>query len=59
MNQLGPRRHKWQLLAFRRRHNIDDYLSVYVVAVECKHWQLAKFSLAVVDQTNNKNTLMR
>ncbi|KAI3889128.1 hypothetical protein MKX03_004291 [Papaver bracteatum] len=44
---------KWRLLAFRRGSNADDYLSVYVDAVECTNSRYARFSLAVVGQTNN------
>ncbi|MCL7040172.1 hypothetical protein MKW94_022582, partial [Papaver nudicaule] len=47
---IGP--HKWQLLAFRRGSNVDDYLSVYVVAVECTNSRYAKFSLSIVGQTD-------
>ncbi|XP_026459993.1 MATH domain and coiled-coil domain-containing protein At3g58370-like [Papaver somniferum] len=46
-------RRKWRLLAFRRGSNADDYLSVYVVAVDCTNSRYAKFSLALVGQTNN------
>ncbi|MCL7043525.1 hypothetical protein MKW94_029516 [Papaver nudicaule] len=46
--------HKWRLLAFRRGSNVDGYLSLYVVAVECTDSRHVKFSLALVDQTNNQ-----
>ncbi|XP_026387968.1 MATH domain and coiled-coil domain-containing protein At3g58360-like isoform X2 [Papaver somniferum] len=52
--KTGP--HKWRLLAFRRGCNMNGYLSIYVVAIECKEWQFAKFILSIVDQANNKNT---
>ncbi|XP_026384233.1 MATH domain and coiled-coil domain-containing protein At3g58340-like [Papaver somniferum] len=54
---IGP--HKWRLLAFRRGCDMNGYLSLYVVAVECKNWRFAKFSVAVIDQTNDKNTLRK
>ncbi|RZC63587.1 hypothetical protein C5167_025361 [Papaver somniferum] len=54
---IGP--HKWCLVAFRRGCNVNGYLSVYVVALECKNSRYAKFSLAIIDQTNNENTLRK
>ncbi|KAI3876385.1 hypothetical protein MKW98_021237 [Papaver atlanticum] len=48
---IGP--HKWRLLAFRNGCNVDGYLAVYVVAVECKIPRCAKFIVAIVGQTNN------
>ncbi|KAI3943833.1 hypothetical protein MKW92_013755 [Papaver armeniacum] len=44
--------HKWVC-------NLNSYLSFYVSAVECKNSRYAKFSLAVLDQTNNRNTLRK
>ncbi|KAI3895161.1 hypothetical protein MKX03_025553 [Papaver bracteatum] len=45
---------KWQLAAFRKGSNADDYVSVYVVAVDCTNSRYTKCSLAVVgDQTSN------
>ncbi|KAI3878553.1 hypothetical protein MKX03_006022, partial [Papaver bracteatum] len=55
--KIGP--HKWRLLAFRRGCNTNGYLSIYLVAIECKEWQFAKFSLSIVDQANNKDTLKK
>ncbi|KAI3895162.1 hypothetical protein MKX03_025554 [Papaver bracteatum] len=54
---IGP--HKWCLVAFRRGCNVNGYLSVYVVALECKNSRHAKFSLAIIDQTNYENTLRK
>ncbi|KAI3897738.1 hypothetical protein MKW92_043865 [Papaver armeniacum] len=54
---LGP--HKWRLVAFRRGCIVNGHLSAYVVAVECKNSRYAKFSLAVIDQTNKGNTLRK
>ncbi|KAI3943829.1 hypothetical protein MKW92_013751, partial [Papaver armeniacum] len=42
-----------QLLAFRRKSNADDYLSVYVVAVGWTDSRYAKFSISVVGEANN------
>ncbi|RZC63588.1 hypothetical protein C5167_025360, partial [Papaver somniferum] len=43
-----------QLVAFRKGSNVDDYVSVYVVAVDCTNSRYTKCSLAVVgDQPNN------
>ncbi|KAI3883990.1 hypothetical protein MKX03_003350, partial [Papaver bracteatum] len=42
--------------------NGDDYLSIYVVAVECTNSRYAKFSIAIIGQTNklfNKGTYGR
>ncbi|KAI3889137.1 hypothetical protein MKX03_004300 [Papaver bracteatum] len=50
---IGP--HKWRLLAFRRGCNVNGYLSVYVVAVDCKISRCAKFVVAIVGRTN-RNT---
>ncbi|XP_026420494.1 uncharacterized protein LOC113316548 [Papaver somniferum] len=44
---------KWRLLAVRRGSNVDDYLSVYVVADGWTESRYAKFSLSVVGQANN------
>ncbi|KAI3960310.1 hypothetical protein MKW98_017034 [Papaver atlanticum] len=54
---IGP--DKWRLLAFRRGCKVNGYLSVYVVAIECKNSRNAKFNLAIVDQTYNHNTLRK
>ncbi|KAI3976357.1 hypothetical protein MKX01_016295, partial [Papaver californicum] len=48
-----------RLLAYRRGCKVNGYLSVYVVAIECKNLRYAKFSLAIVDQTYNHNTLRK
>ncbi|KAI3965015.1 hypothetical protein MKX01_013946 [Papaver californicum] len=48
---IGP--HKWRLLAFHKGRNVNGYLSVYVVAVECKISRCAKFGVAILGQTNN------
>ncbi|KAI3836975.1 hypothetical protein MKW98_005308 [Papaver atlanticum] len=48
-----------RLAVFRRDINGDDYLSIYVVAVECTNSRYAKFSFAIIGQTNkpfNKDT---
>ncbi|KAI3901528.1 hypothetical protein MKW92_052512, partial [Papaver armeniacum] len=42
-----------RLLAFRNGCNVDGYLAVYVVAVECKIPRCAKFVVAIVGQTNS------